>query len=109
MCFNYAARGDCDGRRNLVFRAPSRKINSFGRGPNGNDIQNNRFFAPLRMTKGEDGPPAAGRKQKSPGSKGLEALEKPQLPTLPPGGAVPSAMVSLTSLFGMGRGGSSPL
>ena len=32
-----------------------------------------------------------------------------QLPTLPPGGAVPSAMVSLTSLFGMGRGGSSPL
>ena len=24
-----------------------------------------------------------------------------QLPTLPPGGAVPSAMVSLTSLFGM--------
>ena len=32
-----------------------------------------------------------------------------QLPTLPPGGAVPSALVSLTSLFGMGRGGSSPL
>ena len=35
--------------------------------------------------------------------------KKWQLPTLPPGGAVPSAMVSLTSLFGMGRGGSSPL
>ena len=35
--------------------------------------------------------------------------KEPQLPTLPPGGAVPSAMVSLTSLFGMGRGGSSPL
>ena len=35
--------------------------------------------------------------------------EKRQLPTLPPGGAVPSALVSLTSLFGMGRGGSSPL
>ena len=35
--------------------------------------------------------------------------EERQLPTLPPGGAVPSAMVSLTSLFGMGRGGSSPL
>ena len=40
----------------------------------------------------------------------LEAFVKAwQLPTLPPGGAVPSAMVSLTSLFGMGRGGSSPL
>ena len=36
-------------------------------------------------------------------------VRKWQLPTLPPGGAVPSAMVSLTSLFGMGRGGSSPL
>ena len=35
--------------------------------------------------------------------------EKRQLPTRPPGGAVPSALVSLTSLFGMGRGGSSPL
>ena len=32
-----------------------------------------------------------------------------QLPTLPPGGAVPSAPVSLTSLFGMGRGGTSRL
>ena len=36
-------------------------------------------------------------------------IRKWQLPTLPPGGAVPSAMASLTSLFGMGRGGSSPL
>ena len=35
--------------------------------------------------------------------------EKRQLPTLPLGVAVPSALVSLTSLFGMGRGGSSPL
>ena len=35
--------------------------------------------------------------------------EKPQLPTLPPGGAVPSALVCLTSLFGMGRGGSTLL
>ena len=41
-------------------------------------------------------------------SQGL-CIRKWQLPTLPPGGAVPSAMVSLTSLFGMGRGGSSPL
>ena len=32
-----------------------------------------------------------------------------RLPTLPHGNAVPSAQVSLTSLFGMGRGGSSPL
>ena len=32
-----------------------------------------------------------------------------RLPTLPHGSAVPSAQVSLTSLFGMGRGGSSPL
>ena len=34
--------------------------------------------------------------------------EERQLPTLPIGVSVPSAMVSLTSLFGMGRGGSSP-
>ena len=32
-----------------------------------------------------------------------------RLPTLPHGSAVPSAQVSLSSLFGMGRGGSSPL
>ena len=36
-------------------------------------------------------------------------LEERRLPTLPTGGSVPSAMASLTSLFGMGRGGSSPL
>ena len=36
-------------------------------------------------------------------------VEERQLPTLPPGGAVPSAMTGLTSLFGMGRGGSPPL
>ena len=36
-------------------------------------------------------------------------FEERQLPTLPPGGAVPSAMAGLTSLFGMGRGGSPPL
>ena len=39
----------------------------------------------------------------------FEAFEKRRLPTLPLGVAVPSALVSLTSLFGMGRGGSSPL
>ena len=32
--------------------------------------------------------------------------KKRQRPTLPPGGAVPSARAGLTSLFGMGRGGS---
>ena len=35
--------------------------------------------------------------------------EERQLPTLPPGLAVPSAMTSLASLFGMGRGGSPSL
>ena len=34
---------------------------------------------------------------------------KRRLPTLPPKQAVPSALVSLTSLFGMGRGGTSLL
>ena len=38
-----------------------------------------------------------------------EALNKRRrLPTLPHCIAVPSAQVSLTSLFGMGRGGTSP-
>jgi hypothetical protein len=31
------ARGRCDGRRNLVFRKALRKINSFGRWPNGEE------------------------------------------------------------------------
>ena len=35
-----------------------------------------------------------------------QAFEKRQLPTLPLGVAVPSARVGLTTLFGMGRGGS---
>ena len=53
---------------------------------------------------------SAGIKQKTPTSlMSGSRIRKWQLPTLPPGGAVPSAMVSLTSLFGMGRGGSSPL
>ena len=39
----------------------------------------------------------------------IEALDKRRrLPTLPHCIAVPSAQVSLTSLFGMGRGGTSP-
>ena len=36
-------------------------------------------------------------------------LEKRQLPTLPTGVSVPSAWTGLTSLFGMGRGGSPAL
>ena len=35
--------------------------------------------------------------------------EERQLPTLPTGMSVPSAMAGLTSLFGMGRGGAPPL
>ena len=37
------------------------------------------------------------------------STEKRQLPTLPHCIAVPSAMAGLTSLFGMGRGGTPPL
>ena len=36
----------------------------------------------------------------------ISGTQKRQRPTLPPGGAVPSARAGLTSLFGMGRGGS---
>ena len=38
-----------------------------------------------------------------------EVSEDRQLPTRPPGLAVPSAMTGLASLFGMGRGGSPSL
>ena len=48
-------------------------------------------------------------KKKGPDSFESEPFKERQLPTLPPGGAVPSAMAGLTSLFGMGRGGSPPL
>jgi len=36
-------------------------------------------------------------------------LQGRRLPTLPPGRAVPSAQTRLTSLFGMGKGGSTSL
>ena len=39
---------------------------------------------------------------------GLRSFERRRLPTLPHCIAVPSVQVSLTSLFGMGRGGTSP-
>ena len=49
------------------------------------------------------------RQKKTPGRRrDVRAFEKRQLPTLPTGGSVPSAQAGLTSLFGMGRGGSPP-
>ena len=48
-------------------------------------------------------------KQKPPGVIDARGFEVWRQPTLPLGVAVPSARMSLTSLFGMGRGGSSPL
>ena len=50
-----------------------------------------------------------GNTKRAPVLNEPEPSEKRQLPTLPPGGAVPSAMAGLTSLFGMGRGGTPPL
>ena len=44
-----------------------------------------------------------------PGKITLVGLEKWRLPTLPLGIAVPSALTGLTSLFGMGRGGTPSL
>ena len=55
------------------------------------------------------GSPTGTKKKSRLNVTSIGTSEKRQLPTLPPGGAVPSALVSLTSLFGMGRGGSSPL
>ena len=48
--------------------------------------------------------------KKAPTTFVIEAseIERRRLPTLPHCIAVPSAQVSLTSLFGMGRGGTSP-
>ena len=45
----------------------------------------------------------------TPDEKSSGVSEERQLPTLPPGLAVPSAMTGLASLFGMGRGGSPSL
>ncbi len=47
-------------------------------------------------------------KQRAP-HRNDEGLRKWRLPTLPQRSAVPSAMLSLTTLFGMGRGGTSAL
>ena len=51
-----------------------------------------------------------GKNKKAPTTFVIEAseIERRRLPTLPHCIAVPSAQVSLTSLFGMGRGGTSP-
>ena len=52
---------------------------------------------------------AYGHKKRSPKSFDSEDLDKRrQLPTLPHCIAVPSAQAGLTSLFGMGRGGTPP-
>ena len=47
--------------------------------------------------------------KKEPSSQRLEGSEKRRLLTLPTGRSVPSALAGLTSLFGMGRGGTPPL
>ena len=54
-------------------------------------------------------PAGAGINEDCRASFDVRQSKERQLPTLPPGGAVPSAMAGLTSLFGMGRGGSPPL
>ena len=46
--------------------------------------------------------------EKAPTTIVIEAFERRRLPTLPHCIAVPSAQVGLTSLFGMGRGGTPP-
>ena len=74
-----------------------------GTGPRRGDFQNT-----IRRVRQCGQKLSAQYKKKSPADFSVGLFEKRQLPTLPPGGAVPSALVSLTSLFGMGRGGSSP-
>ena len=49
------------------------------------------------------------QKKRVPRRTSEDSPEERQLPTLPPGLAVPSAMTGLASLFGMGRGGSPSL
>ena len=54
--------------------------------------------------------PATATKKGVPGHRCLRTpKEKRRLPTLPHCIAVPSAQAGLTSLFGMGRGGTPPL
>ena len=70
------------------------------------------ILAGVELTEGVlfgQAPPRAQKKKSRLNVTSIGTSEKRQLPTLPPGGAVPSALVSLTSLFGMGRGGSTLL
>ena len=61
--------------------------------------------------EGTDGLPA-GLTKKTPGPQvidlGARTLKRRRRPTLPHCIAVPSALAGLTSLFGMGRGGTPP-
>ena len=70
------------------------------------------ILAGVELTEGVlfgQAPPRAQKKKSRLNVTSIGTSEKRQLPTLPPGGAVPSALVCLTSLFGMGRGGSTLL
>ena len=58
---------------------------------------------------GPHGPGGAATHKKKRVARMSHPLEKRQLPTLPTGVSVPSAWTGLTSLFGMGRGGSPAL
>ena len=58
---------------------------------------------------GPHGPGGAATHKKKRVARMSHPLEKRQLPTLPTGMSVPSAWTGLTSLFGMGRGGSPAL
>ena len=70
-----------------------------------------RGMGGLTLTRGASGfgPAPQYKKKRVLRRTSEDSPEERQLPTLPPGLAVPSAMTGLASLFGMGRGGSPSL
>ena len=65
-----------------------------------------RTEAPAEGGSAPGGSRDSGRGKKREAGHFVQPLEERRLPTLPLGVAVPSALAGLTSLFGMGRGGS---
>ena len=80
---------------------------------NATSTQRNRNTTATKRNRHETQPPRNATAQRGTTKKEttfrVVSFKNWRLPTLPHGSAVPSAQVSLTSLFGMGRGGSSPL
>ena len=100
----------CDGTGGTVTEHPSRDTATWYRHRALSHATHHRVSAQGTATNLSHGSTSQRHINKdTPDDFSSGVSEERQLPTLPPGLAVPSAMTGLASLFGMGRGGSPSL